>query len=51
MVWLMAKLQTSVRMSPEARRLLGLISAKLGVSQGVVLELAIRKMAKSEKVA
>ncbi len=42
----MAKVQTSVRMTPKAKEMISLIAEKLGISQGSVLELAIRKMHK-----
>jgi predicted DNA-binding protein len=42
------KIQTSLRMSQEAKRLLKQLSEKLGVSQSAIIELAIRKLAKQE---
>jgi predicted transcriptional regulator len=42
----MKKLATSVRITPEAKRLLKLLAEALGISQAAVLELAIRQMAK-----
>ena len=42
------KHQTSLRLSPEARRLLNLLARHLGVSMSAVLELAIREKAKNE---
>ena len=41
---------TSMRLTPEAKRLLSLIAAKLGVTKSAVLELAVRGMAKREGV-
>jgi predicted transcriptional regulator len=41
---------TSVRLSPEAKRLLVLLAQKLSISQAAVLELAIRDKAKREGV-
>ena len=46
----MAKLKTSVTLSPEAVRLLGALSRRLGVSRSGVLELAIREYAKRQGV-
>jgi predicted transcriptional regulator len=45
-----AKRLTSVRLSPEAKRLLALLAQKLSVSQTAVLELAIREKARREGV-
>lgn len=39
------------RLSLEALRLLALLAAKLGISQASTLELAIREMAKRNKVS
>jgi predicted transcriptional regulator len=39
---------TSVRLTPEATRLLKELAKKLGVSQTAIIEMAIRKFAKSE---
>lgn len=44
------KTNTSVRLSPEADRLLKELAKKLGVSQSAIIELAIRKYAESEGV-
>ena len=44
------KIATSIRLSPDARELLLLMSRKLGLSQAGILELAVRKMATSEGV-
>ena len=41
---------TSVRLSPEAKRLLALLADKLSISQAAVLELAIRDKAKREGI-
>jgi len=47
----MVKRKTSVTLSPEAVRLLGELSRRLGVSQSGVLELAIRDYARSQSVS
>jgi hypothetical protein len=39
-----------MRLSPEAKRLLALIAHQLGVSQGAVMEIAIREKAVKESV-
>lgn len=44
------KKATSIRLSEEAKRLLKLLSEKLGVSQTAILELAIREKAEKEKI-
>jgi predicted transcriptional regulator len=44
------KKATTIRYTPEARRLLKLLAAKLGVTQSAVIELAIRALAKAEGV-
>jgi predicted transcriptional regulator len=41
---------TSMRLSPEAKRLLALLARKLSISQASVLELAIRDKAKRERI-
>jgi predicted transcriptional regulator len=41
---------TSIRLTPDAKRLLEILAEKLGVSQSAVLELAIRDKAKRESV-
>lgn len=41
---------TSVRLSQDAKKLIVALSKKLGVSQSAVLELAIRQLAKQEKI-
>ena len=41
---------TSIRITPEAKRLLKELATKLGVSQSAVMEIAIRKYAKQEQV-
>jgi predicted DNA-binding protein len=42
------KQATSIRLSPEAKRLLVLLSKKLGISQAAVMEIAIRRIAEQE---
>jgi hypothetical protein len=44
------KRSTSVRLTPEALRLLALLNRKLGVNQSGVIELAIRRLAQAEGV-
>jgi len=44
------KQPTSIRLTEDAKRLLEAIAAKLGISQGAVLELVIRDKAVKEKV-
>jgi predicted transcriptional regulator len=46
----MNKHKTSVAMSQEAERLLRLLAEKLGISKSAVLEIAIRWLARQEKV-
>ena len=46
----MKKLPTSLRLSPEAKRLLAALAERLGVSQSAVIELAIREKADREGV-
>ena len=41
---------TSIRLTPEAVRLIKTLSDKLGVSQTDILELSIRELAKKENV-
>jgi hypothetical protein len=41
---------TSYRFSPEYKRLIAALAAKLGISHVAVLEIAIRAMAQKEKV-
>jgi predicted transcriptional regulator len=41
---------TSVRLSDDARRLIKLMSEKLGISQTAIIELAVREKAKREKI-
>ena len=41
---------TSMRLSPEAKRLLAAMAEKLSISQTAVLQLAIREKAKREGV-
>ena len=42
--------QTSLRLTPEAKRLLIELAKKLGVTQAAIIEMAIRKFAKLEEV-
>lgn len=42
---------TSIRFTPEARRLLEALSQRLGVSKTAVLEMAVRKFAEREGVS
>lgn len=44
------KKPTSLRLTPDAMRLLKEIAKKLGISQTSVIEIAIRRMAESEDV-
>jgi predicted DNA-binding protein len=44
------KTLTSIRLTPEAKRLLKLLAAKLGVSQAAILELVIRQKAQEERL-
>ena len=44
------KIYTSIRLTEEAMRLRKLIAEKLGVNLAVVLELAIRELAKQENI-
>jgi hypothetical protein len=44
------KTLTSMRLTPEARRLLKLLAAKLGVSQAAILEVLIRQKAQEERL-
>ena len=44
------KRSTSLRLSPEAKRLLALLAQTLGISQTAVMEIAIRDKAKREGV-
>jgi predicted DNA-binding protein len=39
---------TSLRLTPEAKRLLQLLAQKLGISQASVIEIAIRYLAERE---
>jgi predicted transcriptional regulator len=41
---------TSMRLSPEAKRLLAKLAEALGISQAAVLELVIREKARRERV-
>lgn len=42
------KQHTSIRLSPEAKRLIKELAKKLGISQAAVIEMAIRKYAQHE---
>ncbi len=44
------KLSTSLRLSPEAKRLLIELAKKLGVTQAAIVEIAIRRLAETEGV-
>jgi PIN domain nuclease of toxin-antitoxin system len=44
------KTPTSFRLSEEARALIERISATLGISQAAVIEMAVRQLAKKEKI-
>jgi len=44
------KQPTSLRLSPEAKSLLVELAKKLGVTQAAIVEMAIRRYAKSEGV-
>ncbi len=44
------KILTSVRISPEAKRLMAELSRKLSISQSSILEIAIREKAQREGV-
>jgi len=44
------KSNTSLRLTPEAIRLLRELAKKLGVSQTAIMEMAIRRMAEQENV-
>lgn len=44
------KLKTSFAMSQEAERLLRLLAEKLSISRSAVLEIAIRWLARQEKI-
>jgi len=46
----MKKQLTSIRLSEDAKRLITLMSEKLGISQTAIIELAIREKAKREKI-
>lgn len=46
----MPKKSTSIRITDEARNILTTLAAKLGVSQAAVMELALRKLAKEERI-
>jgi hypothetical protein len=46
----MNKRSTSIWLSAEGKRLLGLLAQRMGVSQSAVLELLIREKAKREKI-
>jgi hypothetical protein len=44
------KLATSYRLTPDCLRLVGLLTKRLGLSQSSIIELAVRTLAKKEKV-
>ncbi|MBZ0309696.1 MAG: ribbon-helix-helix protein, CopG family [Anaerolineae bacterium] len=44
------KQQTSIRLTPEAKKLIERLSQKLGINQTSVIEMAIRVLADKEKV-
>lgn len=44
------KQATSIRLSPEAKRLLAELAKKLGVSQAAIMEIAIRRLAQTEGI-
>jgi len=44
------KLATSIRLTPEAKRLMAALAKKLGVSLTAILEIAIREKAKAEGI-
>ena len=44
------KEQTSMRLTPEASRLLEKLAKKLGVSRTAVMEMAVRRLAEVEKI-
>lgn len=44
------KQPTSLRLSPEAKRLLEELAKKLGVTQAAIVEIAIRRLAETEGV-
>jgi len=44
------KLSTSVRLTPEAKRLLKELAKKLGVSQTAIMEMAVREFADKRDV-
>ena len=46
----MDRKQRSIRLSEEARRLLALLSERLGLNQTAVIELAIRRLAEREGI-
>lgn len=44
------KQATSIRLTPEAKRLVKELAKRLGVSQTAIMEIAIRRLAESEGV-
>jgi predicted DNA-binding protein len=44
------KQPTSLRLTPEAKRLLSELAKKLGVTQAAIVEIAIRRLAEVENV-
>lgn len=45
------KQATSIRLSPEAKRLLAALAKKLGVNQTAIMEIAIRRLAELEHIS
>lgn len=46
----MPKKPTNIRLTEDAKKLLSLLAQKLGLSQTGVIELAIRELARKEKI-
>lgn len=46
----MTKKPTNIRLSEDAKKLLTILAQKLGLSQTGVIELAIRELARKEKI-
>ena len=44
------KIQTSMQLTPSAKKIIELLAAKIGVSQAAILEIAIRQLAKTEEL-
>ena len=47
----MDKQATSIRLTPEAKRLIKELANKLGVTQASIIEIAIRKLAEVEGIS